>query len=166
MELSISHSDDHWMHRRYTKWSDVQGRIVRHAGRLLSPACSPSGPPYCIHPLTDSNTSYSKLPQFPRSSLRKRSSSQLKLSSLTWNRFPKNRHVHSPDNSSKHFSCNLPFFGTANNSLSFKLSTSKLIVLSAPKEDLLARLVDGVENLEGRGRLGVAGWESPFPLRI
>jgi hypothetical protein len=59
-----------------------------------------------------------------------------------------------PERSSTHFSCKRPFFGTANNSLSFKLSTNKLIVLSAPKLDFDARLVLSVDNLDGR--VGVA----------
>jgi len=55
-----------------------------------------------------------------------------------------------PERSSTHFSCNLPFLGTANNNLSFKLSTNKLIVLSAPKLDLEARLVLSSENFAGK----------------
>jgi hypothetical protein len=60
------------------------------------------------------------------------------------------RQCYSPVRSSTHFSCNLPFLGTANNNLSFKLSTNKLIVLSAPKLDLAARLALSSENLAGR----------------
>jgi len=74
-----------------------------------------------------------------------------------------------PESSSTHFSCNLPFLGTANNNLSFKLSTNKLIVLSAPKLDLEARLVLSSENFAGK--IGVCTVEvgcddSPFGADI
>lgn len=65
--------------------------------------------------------------------------------------------IDSPERSSTHFSCNLPFLGTANNNLSFKLSTNKLIVLSAPKLDFEARLVSSVENFAGK--MGVCTWD-------
>jgi hypothetical protein len=82
------------------------------------------------------------------------------------------RECDSPVRSSTHFSCNLPFLGTANNNLSFKLSTNKLIVLSAPKLDLAARLALSSENLAGRIALWTMefcpeGWEvCPFGSAI
>jgi hypothetical protein len=83
---------------------------------------------------------------------------------------PISGNLDSPVRSSTHFSCNLPFLGTANNNLSFKLSTNKLIVLSAPKLDLAARLALSSENLAGRIALWTIefcpeGWEvCPFPF--
>lgn len=53
-----------------------------------------------------------------------------------------------PASSSKHFSCNLPFFGTANNNLSFKLSTNNDMVDSAPKDDLAGLELEPAEVSE------------------
>lgn len=49
-----------------------------------------------------------------------------------------------PASRSKHFSCNLPFFGIASKILSLRLSTKKLMVLFTPKRDLEACSLDMV----------------------
>lgn len=61
---------------------------------------------------------------------------------------------HSPANSSKHFSCNRPFFGIANSSLSCRFLTSSPIADSAPNLDLPAgpsRLLDPPGGVAVRG---------------
>lgn len=47
-------------------------------------------------------------------------------------------HKDSPANNSKHFSCNRPFLGIANNTLSFRFSTKRPIADSAPNLDRVA----------------------------
>ena len=68
-----------------------------------------------------------------------------------------------PASSSRHFSCNRPFFGTANNNRSFKLSTNKDMVDSAPKEDfdIVSPGTElGLLGKEGRRTVEAAsGWE-------
>ena len=91
-----------------------------------------------------------------------------------------NQTQYPPASSSRHFSCSLPFLGTANNNLSCRLSTSNDIVDSAPNEDfdalsLLPGMVSELGVCGNGGRRGVeyeaaftstARWPSPMPLDI
>lgn len=57
-----------------------------------------------------------------------------------------------PASNSKHFSCNLPFFGTANRSLSFKRSGNKDMLGTASKVDLDALSFASGPEVSSRGR--------------